>query len=358
MNFIPVYQPFVAANQKAYVNDCLDSNWISSQGKYIEQFEKSVAEYLKVRNVIAVCNGSVSLSLILAGLGIQQGDHVIVQSLTYAATVSSIYFAGAESQLIGSDNRLQMNLDQIEAAITPSTKAIMVAQLYGDAPDMRRLQKICQEKKIHLIEDSAEAFGCWTEGQAIGTFGIASSFSFFGNKTITTGEGGVVCTNDDQLARKMRLLRSQSHIGGFRHNGPGFNFRITNLAAAIGCAQMEHLSEIIGKKKALAQFYRNNLHQDVVRIVPQLDSSEWMPVFLLPDYISYERFHEGMKELGVDTRPVFCPIHLMGGFNCNRPVDLSSTEIYNRGFNLPSFPDLTERQLQYIVESANKVLNQ
>lgn len=351
--FIQVYEPFKAKNQKKYVLKCLDDNMLTFRGSYVSEFEERLQKLLGVKHVITTFNGTVSLYLILYCLGIKPGDEVITCSLTYAATVSQPNLLGATVVLVDSDNQLQMDVGLVEKSITAKTKAIIVPELYSDAPNLKELASICKRRKIHLVEDSAESFYCKQGSKYIGTFGIASSFSFFANKVITGGEAGVVCTNDDLLAEKMRLFKNQSHIGSFQHLGPGTNFRLTNLQAAIALAQLEDLPKILKKKQEIARFYRQNLPKEIVRILPKLDySSEWMPVFELPDTITYENFSSLLLSRGVETRPVFTPVHLMKGWdNIKRYTSVANSEkIYKSKFNLPSYPTLTKSQLNYIVE--------
>lgn len=353
---IPVYEPYKAKNQKKYVLDCVNSNWISSRGEYIDRFEKFLANYLGVKHVIATFNGSVSLMLILRSLEIGYGDQVVTPSLTYAATVSSINNVGATAVLVDSDESFQMTTD---FSLPSKPKAILLPQLYGSAPDMDFFVEFCKAENIYLIEDSAEVFGCDFNKRKLGSFGLASSFSFFGNKTITTGEGGCVCTNDDDLAEKMRLIKSQNHIGGFNHNGPGYNFRMTNIQAAIGLAQLEQIDDIIIQKKKIAEYYRKNLSYKVSIPFPNIavNSAEWMPLFILPDGLNYLNFYEEMRIMGIDTRPAFKPIHLMSGFKTLISGTLDTAEqIYTRGFNLPSYPGLKKKQLKYICDSVNKIV--
>lgn len=370
MEFIPVYIPYQAYNQRSYVLDCLDTNWISGKGKYIELFEEELANYLGVSSVIAVSNGTVSLMLIYAALGIGVGSEVITPSLTYCATVSQLNWLGAKAVLVDSDDNYQMDLSTIDKLLAENSKieAIVVPQLYGDSPDMIELQALAKKHEVHLIEDSAECFGCAHNlNQMIGSFGVASSFSFFSNKTVCTGEGGAVATDDENLARSLRLLRSQAHIGNFKHDGPGFNFRMTNIQAAIGLAQLEDLQTILEKKAYLASYYRKNLSPQVGKILPKIyDSAEWMPLFTLPETIDYSRFMYEMRSRSIETRPCFTPIHIMAqessgnlwkGFDYDIPGEISNCEkIYKRGFNLPSYPDLTEEQLKYIVDCTNEVV--
>lgn len=352
--FIPIYEPYKAKNQRKYVMDCINSNWISSRGEYIDKFEKTLANYIGVKHVITTFNGSVSLMLILKALNIGYGDYVLVPSLTYAATISAINLVGATAILIDSDNNFQMTTTNINNYCRIKPKAILVPQLYGDAPDMAIIKKYCKSHNIYLIEDSAESFGCKYREKMIGSIGIAASFSFFGNKIITTGEGGCVCTNDNSLAIKMRLLKNQSHIGGFIHDGPGFNFRMTNIQAAIGLAQFEDLNYIVKRKREIAQYYRENLSKDIKKIIPSIYSTEWMPLFSLPKTINYVKFSSLLRNKLIDTRPAFTPIHLMSGFNFVLHGSLKNSEsIYKQGFNLPSYPDLTNGQLKYICEEVN-----
>jgi perosamine synthetase len=249
---------------------------------------------------------------------------------------------------------MTVDLAKLNASVTPKTKAIMVPQLYGDAPDMDQLCDFCRTNGIYLIEDSAEAFGCQINNRMIGSWGVAASFSFFSNKTIATGEGGAVVTNDDGLAAKMRLLKSQNHIGGFIHPGPGFNYRMTNIHAAIGVAQLEDIDIILSKKKQIAEFYRNNLDGRVHRFMPRISSAEWMPIFRLPPNKEYKDFADYMTAHGIDTRPCFTPISKMPGWTWTARTQLDISEDVHQGaFNLPSYPDLTVDQLSYIVEKVN-----
>jgi len=363
MDFIPVYKPRIAKNQRSYVLDCVDSNMLSFRGKYLEKVEKELANFLTTDYFSTTFNGSVSLMTILSALNIKSGDEVITQSLTYAATVFSILNVGATPVLIDCDESFQMDLNLIEKAITKRTKAVMVAQLYGNCPKMDKLKEICDSAGIHLIEDSAECFGCSYLGKPIGSFGIASSFSFFCNKVIcSAGEGGGIATSDSSLIDKINFIKSQSHSGGFIHKGPiGYNHRATNLQGAVLLAQFEEINNIIKRKKEIADYYRKHLHQKIIRVKNQdhLDSSEWMLIFKLPDNITYYKFQDELKKFNIDSRPCFTPIHLMEGFNkCRNSGKLEvSSSIHRSGFNLPSYPDLTTKELMYIVKSVNKVIN-
>lgn len=362
-NPINVYEPFQAKNTKKYVLDCINSNLYTHTSPYISRFESQIADFIGVKHCIATCNGSVSLMLILKALGIGHGDEVITQNLTYAATVSSIINVGAMPVLIDSQEDYQMDISLVEAAITPKTKAVMVAGLYGYCPDLIKLKSICEKNNIYLIEDAAEVFGCNYETKMVGSIGIASSFSFYGNKIITSGgEGGCVCTDDDSLAAKLRLLRGQSHIGNFIHEGEGYNFRISAMPAAVGCAQLEHLDEIIVKKKNIADYYIDKfLDKGIVysanwmtTLLAEYHSSEWMPLFLVDFDFDYNDFRSHMLKNNVEVRPCFTPISLMPGFNYKLGSALEvSLDIYKQAFNLPCSPNLTIKQLDYIINATN-----
>lgn len=358
-DFIPVYVPYVAKNQKKYVLDCLDSNWISSRGKYVDLFEEGLSKYIGVNYAVTVCNGTVALMLAYASLGLKSGDDVIVPSLTYCATISQLQWLGINPVLVDSNDNFQISLVKLRQHITRRTKAVIVPQLYGDSPNMNTLVEFCRSNDLYLIEDSAESFGCSIKDKKLGSFGDISTTSFFGNKTLTTGEGGACFTDNYELFKELKLLKSQAHIGNFVHRGPGFNFRMCNIQAAIGLAQLEEIDSIIEKKKNIARYYRNTLSKEIGRIIPkEVDtSSEWMPVFTLPDTMEYSKFQYLMQEKGIETRPVFTPIHLMKDFYIDYKFSLDTSErIYRRGFNLPSWPDLSKEQLEKIVSSVNEVV--
>lgn len=356
--FIPIYKPYKAKNQKKYLLDCIDSELFTYKSPYVERFEREVAKLVGARECVSVFNGSVSLMLILKALGIGPGDQVITQNLTYAATVSSILNVGARPVIIDSTSDFQMDISLVEKAITKKTKAVMIAGLYGDCADLTKLSSLCKKKGIYLIEDAAEVFGSKVGTKGVGTFGIASSFSFFANKICTTGEGGAVVTDDPTLARELRLLRGQSHLGGFKHAREGYNFRMVSFQAALGCAQLECFDEIVRKKRRIAAYYRTHLPKEVGHYKPIITSSEWMPLYILPSNISYEKFSDSMLREGVETRPCFMPISLMPGFKAKHGSSLKISEkIYSRGFNLPCYPDLTAKDLDFVIRACIKSLS-
>jgi perosamine synthetase len=240
----PVYQPSLSGNEKKYVIECIDSTWISSKGKFINEFEKKFADYLGVEYAASVSNGTVALHVALLALGIGPGDEVIVPTFTYIASVNSITYTGATPVFVDSDaSTWQMDIADTRKKITPKTKAILAVHLYGHPCEIEELRKIADENKIFLIEDTAEALGSEYEGRKVGTFGDISTFSFFGNKTITTGEGGMVVTNDKELYEKCVHIKGQglAKDAEYWHDIIGYNYRMTNICAAIGLAQLERV---------------------------------------------------------------------------------------------------------------------
>lgn len=371
MKYIPIYIPFEAKNQRKYLLDCIDSNFYSWRGEYVEKCEEALADYLGVKHFLLTFNGSVSLVLALSALelgshGGREGSIVATNNLTYAATVLSINNVGAVPFALDCTDDLQIDLNQVKNLVSSRrVDALLVAELYGDSPDMSALQKLCKESNTLLIEDSAEVFGCEFEaGKKLGTFGNIASFSFFPNKVIgSAGEGGGLATDDTELYNKLKLMRGQGWLGrGFEHKGPvAFNFRPTNLQAAVLLAQLEEIDYIIEKKQYIAKKYREELHPNILRILPKIHkSSEWLPVFMLPDTVSFSEFQLNLKQSGIDTRPVFTPMSFMEDLlTKENGLDWSlekSESIYHKGFNLPAYPDLTEEQLNYIIANVNKLV--
>jgi perosamine synthetase len=346
MSFIPVYQPDISGNEKRYVNDCLDTNWISSIGSYTERFEQVCADFTGVSHAIGVCNGTVALHLAMHCLDIGSGDEVIVPTFTYIASVNTIAQTGATPVFVDcrADDWLIDPAD-VEAKITPRTKAIMAVHLYGTICDMAALRAVADRHGVKLIEDCAEALGSFLDGRHAGTFGDVGTFSFFGNKTVTTGEGGMVVTSDDTLGARMRKVKGQGQSLDRRywHDEIGFNYRLTNICAAIGVAQMERVEAILERKREIANLYRDLLggHDLVFQVrKPSIVSSEWLVSLLLPEGADRDAVMKSMAEKGVDSRPVFYCAHHMPTFRSPEVFHVSEN-IAARGISLPSFPGLS-----------------
>ena len=358
---IPVYRPDLSGNERRYVLDCLDTGWISSLGVYVERFERAVAARAGAAHAVATCNGTVALHLALYGLGIGPGDEVIVPSFTYIASVNAVSYTGARPVL--ADSRAAdwlLDPEHAEALITPRTRAIMAVHLYGAACDMTALRAIADRHGLAVVEDAAEALGTTISGRHAGTFGDAAAFSFFGNKTVTTGEGGMAVCDDPALAARMLQARGQgqSFTRRYWHEVMGFNYRMTNVAAAIGCAQMERLDAILARKRALAARYRALLAGVPVafqQAMPGVESAEWLVSVLLPEGVDRDAVMACMAAHGVETRPVFHCAHTMPVQH--QAVRLPVAEgIAARGISLPSFPGLTGMEQDRVAEALAEAL--
>jgi perosamine synthetase len=356
---IPVYRPDLSGNEQRYVMECLETNWISSIGAFIPRFENAVAEVTGARHVIAVSNGTVALHLALHSLGIGPGDEVIVPTFTYIASVNTILQTGA-TPVFADSQASDWLLDPADVArrITPRTKAIVAVHLYGAACNMTALMALAHQHDLHVIEDCAEAFGTKWDDRHVGTIGTVGTFSFFGNKTITTGEGGMVICNDDTLATEMRLVKGQGQSADRRywHDRLGFNYRMTNICAAIGLAQMERATETLTRKAAIAAHYSEllaDLPVTLQSLPPQTDSALWLLTLLLPKGTDRDRLMADMSADAIETRPVFfcantMPVYVGLGRADRFPV---AEDIAARGISLPSFPALTRSEIEHVVQS-------
>jgi perosamine synthetase len=356
---IPLAEPRLDGNELAYVTDCISTNWISSQGKYVNRFESMFSEYTHGNEAIAVSNGTVALHLALAALGIGQGDEVIAPDFTFAASINAILHAGATPVLVDVDiETWTIEVGEIEKALTNRTKAIMPVHLYGHPCDMDPIMKVARDYNLFVIEDCAEAVGSHYRDNHVGTFGDAATFSFYGNKTITTGEGGMVLFRDKSVAKTARKLRDHGMRLDKRywHDVVGYNYRLTNVQAAIGVAQMERVEHFVQHKRNLAKTYHRALqNMDEIRLPLEAEwatSSYWLYTILLKDDSGIHRDDLIQRLLmnGIEARPVFYPMHLMPPYSLfNGERSLKNTKnISRRGISLPSASTLTESQVQEI----------
>lgn len=361
MNFnIPVYRPSLNGNEFKYVSDCLNSTRISSKGPYIDKFENDFSDFLKMKYSTTVSNGTVALHLAFLCLGIKEGDEVIVPTLTYIASVNAISYVGAKPIFVDADP-LTWNIDveAIESRISKKTKAIIIVHLYGACCDMDRINYLCKKHDIFLIEDVAEAFGSKYKNKFAGTFGDIATFSFFGNKTITTGEGGMVVTNNKFLYEKAKFLKSQavSVKKEYWHDEIGFNYRMTNLTAAIGVAQLERANEIIHKKRQLLEIYKNELYGLPIKFQNEDEKSfntYWMISIIVENENIRDLIREELRLNSVETRPFFPPANIMPVFYTDEifPIALNLSKI---GINLPSYPDLSKGEVEFICAIIKKI---
>ena len=352
----PVYQPSLTGREKEYVNECLDTSWISSKGEFIPKFEKAFAKYVDVNYAASVSNGTVAIHLALVTLGIGEGDEVIVPTFTYIASANPILQVGATPVFVDSDETTwQMSADDIEQKITEKTRAIIVVHLYGHPCDMDRIMKIARKHDLFVIEDCAEAIGSRYKGMYVGTFGDIGTFSFFGNKTITTGEGGMVVTNDATLYDRMVHFKGQG-LAKYReywHDTIGFNYRMTNIQAAIGLAQLEQIDTFLEKKRQLAKWYTEFLKDLPVNILGEskdVYNSYWMVSLLVEKADLRDELREYLKLNEIETRPTFYPIHTMPVYADKYNKHKVAERIASRGMNLPSYPSLTKEDVKYICD--------
>lgn len=366
MNRISIANPVFNGNEKKYLMECIDTGWVSANGRFIKEFEQKFAEYCGTKYAIACCNGTVTLHLIMLGLGIQPGDEVIMPTLTYIATANAVRYCGATPVFVDSEEgTFNMDPKKLEEKITDRTKAIMPVHLYGLAANMEAIMEIADRHGIPVIEDAAEAHGAEIHGKRVGSFGLASSFSFFGNKIITCGEGGAIVTNDEKLYERMKLLKGQavSPEKRYWHVDVGYNYRMTNMQAAIGLGQLENIDWHIAQRKRVADLYQKYLggFEKYVKLqeVPEgFKSVYWMSNVVLQDAVEKER-DDVMKEMeacNIEMRPVFYPMHIMPPYydaDASYPV---AEKIAARGISLPSHAMLQEEDVKYVCDCLKKII--
>ncbi|MDQ3249877.1 MAG: DegT/DnrJ/EryC1/StrS family aminotransferase [Chloroflexota bacterium] len=359
-SIIPVCKPTLAGNELKYVTQAIETNWISSAGSFIRDFEAQFAAACGTKYGIACANGTVAMHLAMATLGLQAGDEVIIPTFTMIATANAVSYCGAKPVLVDMElDYWQMDIDQVAAKITPRTKAIVPVHIYGHPTDMDPLLALARRHNIMVIEDAAEAHGAEYKNQRCGGLGDAAGFSFYGNKIITTGEGGMVTTNNREIAKLAWNLRDHafSHERHFWHKFVGFNYRMTNLQAAVGLAQVEQMDGFIENRRRNALEYNCRLHGiPGIQTPPQAAWAKnvyWM-YGLLVDANAYglnrDQLRVVLADHGIETRTFFIPMHCQPvyweAFKGERyPV---AERLCRDGFYLPSASSLTLSEIDYI----------
>ena len=357
---IPVCEPTLGGNELKYVQQAIETNWISSAGRFIGDFEARFAEYCGARYGIACANGTVAMHLAMATLGLEPGDEVIIPTFTMIATANAVTYCGARPVLVDMEpDYWQMDLNQVEAKITPRTKAIVPVHIYGHPTDMEPLMALAQQHGLLVIEDAAESHGAEYKGRRTGGLGDAAGFSFYGNKIITTGEGGMVTTNNREIARLAWNLRDHafSHERHFWHKFVGFNYRMTNLQAAVGLAQLEQLDGFVAARRQHALEYNCRLH-GIPGIRTPWEASWARNVYwmygILVDEAEYGMDRDALRQVladqGVETRTFFIPMHCQPVYweqykGERYPV---AEDLCRRGFYLPSASSLTIDEIEYV----------
>ncbi len=368
---ITVCEPTLGTRELELATDAIKSGWISSAGKYITEFEKNFSAYCGVAFGVAASNGTTALHMALEAMGVGKGDEVIIPTFTMVASCNAVIYTGAKPVLVDSElGTWNMDVSKIEEKITKKTKAIMVVHTYGHPVDMDPVMKVAQKHGIPVLEDAAEAHGAEYKGKKCGALGDIACFSFYSNKIITTGEGGMVVTNNEKWAEKARALRN--HYFGeprFLHRGVGYNYRMTNVQAAIGLAQLERIDTFVSMRRANAQLY-NKLLAPVRGITTPPEASwaknvYWMYGILVGDAfgMTMPKLREGLLKKGIDTRTFFIgmhhqPVYIEGKDSCF-PDCLgeypNSDELEKRGLYLPSSSHLTKEEITQVVDAIKAV---
>ena len=371
MDFIPVNEPLLNGNEKKYLCECIDTGWISSEGPFVKEFEQKMSATVGRKYGIAVSNGTAALEVAAQALGIGEGDEVIMPTFTIISCAMAVTKLGAVPVLVDSDiNDWNMNVDEIEAKITDKTKAIMVVHLYGLPVQVDKILTLAKKYNLKVIEDAAEMHGQTYNGKPCGSFGDISTFSFYPNKHITTGEGGMVVTDDEELAERCRMLRNLCFRKDVRyvHNEISDNYRFTNLQAAVGLAQLERLEEFVEIKREMGRYYTEKLQgipglQLPISKTTYADNIYWVYGLVLNENVKIDN-REMQKRLtkeGIGTRTFFWCMHEQPVF---QNMGLFKDEQYKnaeylarKGFYIPSGLALTKEQMNRVVDAVRKVMS-
>lgn len=361
---IPVAEPYLGKLEEKYILDSVKSGWVSSIGKYINLFEENLAKYCNTKYAVTTSSGTTALHLALAAAGIGSGDEVILPSMTFVATANAVLYTGAKPIFIDSE-LLSWNIDaeKIKEKINRFTKAIIVVHLYGHPADMNPISAIARKYGLLLIEDAAEAHGALYLNKKVGSIGDIGCFSFYGNKIITTGEGGALVTNNADFIDKVRNLRDHGTSKKRRYYYPhlGFNYRMTNLQAALGYAQLKKIDHIIERKRSIAKLYANYLKEIVPEIVLHPEATWAKNVFWMYSILinrskgkNRDLLIEELRKKGIDSRPFFFPLHRLSRFKCSEKMPVADY-LASSGINLPSSVNLTNKQIGFICQNILEV---
>ncbi len=367
--FIPVSEPSILEDELKNVTDAIKSGWISSKGQYINEFEESFSSFIGTKYGVSTSNGTTALHLALSALHIGEGDKVIVPDLTFISPVNTILYNHATPVLIDATySYWSLDPEKIEEKIDGKTKAIIVVHLYGHPADMEPIVKLSKKYDLKIIEDCAEAHGAQYRGRNIGTFGDISCYSFYGNKIITTGEGGMCLTNNSELESEMIMLRDHgmNPANRYWHDKIGYNYRMTNLQAAIGVAQVGRLSKLIEKRRLLASHYREGL-RDLEGLVlhPEMSWAKnvyWLYSVLVENNkknLDRDTISKLLIDYGIDNRRFFYPVHFMPPYRSlaqkqHFPI---SERLAETGLNLPSSYNLEREDVNFICEGIREIMS-
>jgi perosamine synthetase len=356
---IPLARPDLSERETAYVNEAISTSWIASTGAFLDRFEQEFASRCGTRHALAVANGTVALHLALLGLGIGPDDEVIVPSLTYIASVNAVTYVGARPVFVDVDP-VTWCIDPVAvaAAVTSHTKAIMAVHLYGQPADMDTLMSIAREHSLHVIEDAAEAPLATYHGRPTGSLGHVATFSFYGNKILTSGEGGALTSDDDELVARMKLFRGQGMDPSRRYFFPviGYNYRLTNIAAAFLCAQMDRQAELVARRLEIFARYTQALSGtpgiELQAVLPDRTRAPWLFSILVNDEFGCTRdeLSATLAQQEIETRPFFIPVHTLPPYAAaatDRDLPVT-TRLGSQGINLPTFSQMTEAEVDTV----------
>jgi len=360
---VPLHEPTLQGNELNYVSDCITSGWVSSVGQYVNQFEDKLAEYTGVQYAVLVVNGTAALQMALKAAGVQANDEVFIPSLTFIATANAVSYLGAIPHFVDvTEKTLGLYPKKMEAYILAHTRfeggllinkntnrvirAVVPMHTFGHPVELEELQRICHEYNLVLVEDAAESLGSLYKGKHTGSFGKASAVSFNGNKIITTGGGGAILTNDESVARYVKHITTTAklpHRWEYEHDETGYNFRMPNINAAIGCAQLERLPYFIKQKRMLTNVYDQLLQRvDGVSLFKEpeyCESNYWLQTVLLDESVNRDELLFYLNEHGIMSRPIWKPMHLLNVYKECPRMDMRVTESLNRRvINIPSSP--------------------
>lgn len=366
MEKIPLSVPHLKGNEWKYIKECLDTNWVSSAGKYVDEFEKKLAQYVNSDYGVAMVNGTAALHTALKVVGVEPGDKVVVPSLTFIASVNPIRYCGAEPIFIDSEPRTY-NLDpkktiaKIEEMIDRGDrpKAVIVVHLYGHPVDMDPILKICNKYDIKVIEDATEALGSQYKGKMVGSLGDIGCFSFNGNKLITTGGGGMLVTDNEENAEYAKYLSTQAKDDpqNYVHNETGYNYRLTNIQAAMGVAQLEQIDRFIAKKRKIANKYTEGLKSisgiKVMKEEKWVYSNFWLYSILIDEKkfgMNSKEVYKRLNQAGIMARPFFKPIHQMPMYQeCEAEIKVAD-QLWSQGINLPCSVDIENKEIEAVID--------
>ena len=357
---IAVSFPDLTRREREYLLAAFDSTWIASAGRFVDRFESEFARFAGTRHAISCVNGTAALHLSMLALGIGEGDEVILPDLTYVATANAVRYVGATPVFADCDEHTwTIDPDSVRRLLSPRTRAIVAVHLFGVPADMSALQAIAEDLNLAIVEDAAEAHGAGWKGRPAGSLGTVSTFSFYGNKIITTGEGGMVCTDRADVSDKVRLLRGQGMAPDRRYWFPqiGYNYRMSNLCCAIGVAQLERFAELRLKRETVRRWYQQALAERDLPLSCQRAQQSANPAFWMLGVVlnegaaDREKLMVGLQECGIETRPFFHPLHQLPPYRrCRSDKGCpTASAIAARGLMLPTHTHLTKGDVHTVI---------